>query len=162
MDSFDDLFIFVPSATPAVGQIIMISEGSGDNLLKEDIAEGYQDYINYEIYDVEQGMPEADGGMVMYKELVGEKFEKLSDAIPDVLDMAYGNKNIPYIILDGDAVPSKGIAKSKRNEAMISGYVYFKTDAEDADEALNEFKATAESVGINADNMAECELRIGA
>lgn len=33
---YDDLFIFVPGT----GEIIMIAEGTGDNLLKEDIEEG--------------------------------------------------------------------------------------------------------------------------
>ena len=102
MNDFDDVYIFVPSAAPAIGQIIRISEGSGDNLLKEDIKVGYKDYINYEIYDVEQDMPEVDNGMVLYKELVQKKFEKLADTIPDVLAVEYGNTKIRYITLDGN------------------------------------------------------------
>ena len=41
---FDDVYIYVPSEQ----QIIKISEGSGDNLSEEDMAEGYVDYIYYE------------------------------------------------------------------------------------------------------------------
>ena len=38
---YEDLYIFVP----AMKQIIRIAEGTGDNLLPEDIEEGYVDYI---------------------------------------------------------------------------------------------------------------------
>lgn len=45
---YDDLYIFIPDEN----QIIRISEGSGDNLLPEDTAEGYVDYIYYEQYEL--------------------------------------------------------------------------------------------------------------
>ena len=38
---YDDLYIFVP----VMKQIVRIAEGTGDNLLPEDIEEGYVDYI---------------------------------------------------------------------------------------------------------------------
>ena len=48
-----------------------ICEGTGDNLLKEDVAEGYVDYIYYSIYDSLRAIhedSEYDGGMVLLKE----------------------------------------------------------------------------------------------
>ena len=44
-------------------------------------------------------------------------------------------------------------------EAMISGYVYFKTNKTSAIDALEEFKSRCEEAGINADNMDSIELR---
>lgn len=92
---FNTMYIFVPDAQ----QIVQISEGSGDNLTDEDIAEGYVDYIYYEQYELEPGVPEIDGGMVMLTQLFQEKFKCTADAIPHVLDMAYGQESIPYIVL---------------------------------------------------------------
>lgn len=92
---FDSIYIYVPEAH----QIIKISEGSGDNLLDEDIEAGYVDYIYYEQYVMDPDMRETDGGMVMLTELFQEKFKCTADAIPDVLDMAYGQESLEYIVL---------------------------------------------------------------
>ena len=81
-------------------QIIRISEGSGDNLTDDDIVQGYVDYIYYEVYNVEQDLPEVDGGMIMLTEPFQEKFKSTKDTIPAVLDMAYGNETAGYIVLD--------------------------------------------------------------
>lgn len=93
---FDTVFIYVPDFK----QIIRISEGTGDNLLDEDIEAGYVDYIYYDQYSREIDLPEVDGGQVMLTELFRDKFSCTKDAIPNVLDMAYGNENIKYIVLD--------------------------------------------------------------
>lgn len=92
---FDSIYIYVPEAQ----QIIKISEGSGDNLLDEDIEAGYVDYIYYEQYVMDPEMRETDGGMIMLTELFQEKFKCTADAIPDVLDMAYGQESLEYIVL---------------------------------------------------------------
>ena len=92
---FETIHIYVPDAK----QIVQISEGSGDNLQNEDIEAGYVDYIYYEQYELEPGLPEVDGGMVMLTELFQEKFKCTADAIPHVLDMAYGQESLPYIVL---------------------------------------------------------------
>ena len=77
---FDTIYIFVPEAD----QVVMIAEGSGDNLLDEDIEAGYVDYIYYEQYvlpdDPDADMKEVDGGMVMLTELFQEKFTYLGNA----------------------------------------------------------------------------------
>ncbi len=92
---FDPIYIYVPDAK----QIIKISEGTGDNLLDEDIEAGYVDYIYYEQYVMDPDMREIDGGMVMLTELFQEKFKTTEDAVPHVLDMAYCNDLLEYIVL---------------------------------------------------------------
>ena len=95
-EAYNDIFIYVPT----MRQIIRIDEGSGDNLTDDDIAQGYVDYIYYEIYNVQQDFPEVDGGTIMLTEWFQEKFESTKEAIPAVLDMAYGDESIGYIMLD--------------------------------------------------------------
>lgn len=94
-NSYADLYIFIPD----MKQIIRITEGSGDNLLPEDIEEGYTDYIYYEQYEISQGFPEVDGGQVLLNEMFRDKYNSTADSIFDVLDMAYGNSEIDYKIL---------------------------------------------------------------
>lgn len=93
---FDTIFIYVPE----MHQIIRISEGTGDNLLDEDIEAGYVDYIYYEQHSVAIDFPEVDGGQIMLTQLFQEQFKSTKECIPNVLDMAYGNKEIPYILLE--------------------------------------------------------------
>ena len=95
-NEFNDIFIYVPT----MRQIIRIDEGSGDNLTNDDIDQGYVDYIYYEVYNVQQNLPEVDGGMIMLTELFQNKFKSVKDSIPAVLDMAYGDESIEYIMLD--------------------------------------------------------------
>ena len=95
-EAYNDIFIYVPT----MRQIIRIDEGSGDNLTNDDIDQGYIDYIYYEVYNVQQDLPEVDGGIVMLTELFQNKFKSVKDAIPSVLDMAYGNASIEYSVLD--------------------------------------------------------------
>lgn len=95
-EAYNDIFIYVKTKK----QIIRIDEGSGDNLTDDDIAQGYVDYIYYEVYNVQQDLPEVDGGMIMLTEWFQEKFESTKEAIPAVLDMAYGDESIEYIMLN--------------------------------------------------------------
>lgn len=92
---YDPIYIYVPDTQ----QIIKISEGSGDNLLDEDIEAGYVDYIYYEQYVMDPHMRETDGGMIMLSELFQELFTRTEDAIPNVLDMAYSNDSLEFIVL---------------------------------------------------------------
>lgn len=93
---FEPIYIYVPE----MKQIVRIAEGSGDNLLDEDIEMGYVDYIYYDQYNLEAAIPEVDGGQIMLSEPFQEKFTSTKDAIPAVLDMAYGDENMHYIVLD--------------------------------------------------------------
>lgn len=92
---FNEIFIYVPDAH----QILRINEGTGDNLLDEDIDAGYVDYIYYDQHGLENGLPEVDGGMVLLTELFQDKFTCTEDAVPHVLDMAYGQPELSYIVL---------------------------------------------------------------
>lgn len=92
---YDNIFFYVPS----VRQIVKIAEGSGDSLDENDLAQGYVDYIYYEQYAVKDEFPDVDGGIVLLTELFRDKFKSTKEAIPSVLDMAYGNENLEYIIL---------------------------------------------------------------
>lgn len=84
---YEDIAVFVPGAK----EVVIIREGIGDNLLEEDIEEGYIDYVTYDTYKFIDGeIEEYDGGMVLLKEHVREKYLSMEDAIPDVMEMAYG------------------------------------------------------------------------
>ena len=93
---FDELYIYVPSKK----QIIRIAEGSGDNLTNDDIEQGYVDYIYYETHSLEQDLPEVDGGMIMLKQLFRQKYNSTKESIPAVLDMAYEDESIDYLLLN--------------------------------------------------------------
>lgn len=97
---YADLYIFVP----AMEQIIHIAEGTGDNLLQEDIEEGYVDYIYYEQYELDPAMTNCDGGQVMLTEMFRDKFKSTLEAVPATLDMAYGDENLGYVVLGKDGV----------------------------------------------------------
>ena len=98
----NDLLIYVPT----METLISIREGTGDNLLPEDIEEGYEDYLMYDCYDVTEAdygeCLEPDGGMLMYKELIQEKFDKLSETVPDVMMDVFETSDLEYIILKGE------------------------------------------------------------
>ena len=64
---------------------IKISEGTGDNLLREDIEEGYVDYMMIDGYsfngdELEENY-EIDGGQAMLTELYQEKFNTPEEVI---------------------------------------------------------------------------------
>ncbi len=94
-DGYDDVFIYVPETQ----EIIRIAEESGDNLLPEDIEDGYVDYIYYEQYKLEPEIPEYDGGQILLEEMFRDKYRCTADSIPDVLSMAYGSYMYDCMIL---------------------------------------------------------------
>lgn len=83
---------------PKFKQIITISEGNGMNLLDEDMDEGFVDYIYYDQYDYD--LQEVDGGQIMLTEMIQDTYTSMTECIPAVLDMAYGDETIEYIVLD--------------------------------------------------------------
>ena len=93
---YDDIFIYVKEAK----QIVRIAEGTGVNLLDEDMDEGYVDYIYYDQYELDTQMENVDGGQIMMTELFRDKYKYTEECIADVLDFAYGNSELEYIILD--------------------------------------------------------------
>ncbi len=108
MSDFDDVYVYVPESKC----VIKIAEGTGDNLLKEDIAEGYVDYAIYDIFNItddnidfdtftskyEDVKDPDDGGMLMYKELIRDKYNKLEQIVPAILE-EIGIKDQKYILL---------------------------------------------------------------
>ena len=83
---------------PAADEIVVIKEGSGCNLDGEDIDAGYCDYIYFEQYDMDS-FEERDGGQILKKELLRDSYDELSDTIPEVLENAYGSRDVEYIWL---------------------------------------------------------------
>lgn len=60
-----------------------ITEGTGDNLLREDKVEGYVDYLLLEEleYDGQNSLDEVDGTQVMFTELYQEKFQTVEELL---------------------------------------------------------------------------------
>ena len=93
----EDITIYVPSR----GEILVIKEGTGDNLDSEDEEEGYKDYIDYDVYESDDPLSGGDGGMILSKEFIKEKYSSMEDAIPEVLDYVYDTSDLTYVILGG-------------------------------------------------------------
>ena len=88
--------IYVPSKK----QIIQISEGDGSNLSNEDKENGIVDYIYYSQYDLDNITEECDGGQIDKDAYLRDTYKSLEEAIPEVLDFAYGDDSILYLILN--------------------------------------------------------------
>ena len=74
---------------------ILVTEGTGDNLLREDIADGYVDYVNYDIGCFEEdSFVSDDGGMVLSKKMICEMPDRLISMIDQVVDMAVGLSDV--------------------------------------------------------------------
>ena len=76
-----------------------INEGTGDNLLDEDIEEGYIDYIvvtelEYNGDDFE----EFDGGDCLLRKLYQDKFNTVDEVIQHLID-SYFIPDVNYMIL---------------------------------------------------------------
>ena len=94
-EGYEDILLYVPETR----QVIRIAEGSGDNLLEEDIREGYVDYIYYEQHEAGVGMPVVNGGQILLKDQLRDRYWCMAGCIPEVLDMAYGDSGPEYMIL---------------------------------------------------------------
>lgn len=75
---------------------VVIQEGTGDNLLDEDLEEGYVDYLNYYCFPVSDHMIcEGDGGMIMFKDYYADK--SLEDIISVTLQ-DINTEDFPMVI----------------------------------------------------------------
>ena len=63
-------------------ELVMVAEGTGDNLLKEDEEEGYVDYWYIECF----GNSNRDGGLLMRKTLIMEDNPTIEDIIKECND----------------------------------------------------------------------------
>lgn len=96
-EGFAPLWLFIP----AKGELLFMQEGSGDNLTPDDEKEGLVDYIDYQAFVLDHGeINESDGGMFMLPYMVQEHYKCLTDAVPDILDFAYGDMFLDVQILD--------------------------------------------------------------
>jgi hypothetical protein len=92
--------------------IIEFDEGTGDNLLDEDIEAGYVDYVYYTVYDISDldDVREIDGGMMLLEKPFREAYTKEftppngttmkyfddDELARDVLDMAGYSKHCEW------------------------------------------------------------------
>lgn len=85
-----------------VGEFLYACQGTGDNLLDEDIEEGYVDYVNIETYLFNLGgFEDNDGGMKLLEKPFDEyyKDDDGTQLIKDAMDMVYGVDNMEYVVL---------------------------------------------------------------
>lgn len=69
---------------------IKISEGTGDNLLEEDVQLGYQDYIMIDFLEYNGcELIETDGAQIMLYELYQEKFTDAYQVIQHLIDTGF-------------------------------------------------------------------------
>lgn len=91
-----EALIYIPSKQ----EVLELSLGSGDNLLDEDRAEGYVDYVNIDAYtyvgsaESPCGFAEGDGGMFMTKYII----DNLGSVIAKVINYQYGEP-VDYIFM---------------------------------------------------------------
>ena len=90
------MLVYVKNSVMDIGYIVSMQQGTGDNLLDEDIEEGYVGYINYYAdrfvghYDDDCGFKPLDAGMYLCTE---EEFRHVKQG-----NMKYLlDKIIPYI-----------------------------------------------------------------
>lgn len=98
MSEYNGIYVYVLKK----GQIVFVEEGCGDNLLHEDIAEGYVDYVNYTQFEADgDEIEQYDGGMMMMmKEVFRDKYKSTNDAVKDILHFIYYEYDVPYIVLE--------------------------------------------------------------
>lgn len=99
IESQDNICREITVYIPELQEFLYASEGTGDNLLQEDIDEGYVDYVYIETYSYEGGcmesLVEEEGGQMLLKEPFdkvytdhsGEKL--LADAMKFIYDKKF-------------------------------------------------------------------------
>ena len=97
-DPYDGIWILVPEQN----LLIYAEEGTGDNLLPEDRQRGYEDYVEYRTYSMDDTIEESDGGELLLKELFQETYPDTAACVPDLLDEICEDRTIEYCILPGD------------------------------------------------------------
>ena len=84
---------------PEKYEVLQISEG-GSSIDREDRDNGIVDYLYLARYDINNlTAGEIGGGQLDMREYISDKYNSLTEAIPEVLDFIYDNKDIPYIQL---------------------------------------------------------------
>ena len=96
-----EVTVYIPSKK----EFLFISEGTGDNLLPEDRAEGYVDYVNIDVYAFvgEPELSEMDGGMMMLDKYYQDAFSDDEDLVSKCIQYQY-DKDIEYIEIEPQEV----------------------------------------------------------
>lgn len=93
-----DAYCDVVAEVPEFGAFVRVSEGTGDNLLPEDIKRGFEDYVYYDILDEMDGEV-VDGGIVLLRRPLREAYGRIEDCIPDVLAIHYGKRDAAWSVV---------------------------------------------------------------
>lgn len=94
------MLIYVKDSVVNESYLIMLQQGTGDNLLDEDIEDGYVGYVNYYVdrftghYGDDNGFHYYDGGMYLCTQ---EEFRHIEQGNMEYLL----DKIIPYIFASG-------------------------------------------------------------
>ena len=80
--------------------LITAVEGTGDNLLKEDVAEGLKDYMMTSVYKVDgEDVELIDGGQMMTSELIADlETEEIAQRLLDY--WGYTDDSLDWAMLD--------------------------------------------------------------
>lgn len=99
----DGLFFYDPDKEI----LVTVYEGTGDNLLNEDIDEGYLDYWNVDVYHKGEGL--IGGGLMLLKELIITENPTLSSIIDKIMRNAEMFDGLEGLDLKAmSIVPSQG------------------------------------------------------
>lgn len=85
---------------PELDTILIAQEGTGDNLLDEDIAEGYVDYVYIETqeFDGDRFVEDSDGGQMLMRQYFADVYEGKPEKLAlDAVNFMFGT--VPYIML---------------------------------------------------------------
>lgn len=86
---------------PQLDTILLACEGTGDNLLDEDVEEGYVDYVYIETqeFDGWKFGDDSDGGMMLMTEYFADVYEGKPDKLAhDAVAFMFGD--VKYIMLN--------------------------------------------------------------
>jgi len=95
LEKFHDINLFIP----LYNELLRITPGGGTTD-KEDIDNGYVDYVSYQRYSLDDFLTCLDGGDLMLEYNIEDQYTDIYDSISDVLQIAYSNVNIGYIVLE--------------------------------------------------------------
>lgn len=97
---YDGIWVFVPEKQA----LIYAAEGTGDNLLSEDLENGCADYVEYQTWHLEDTCEEDDGGEWMLPKLLRDQYPSMEACIPDLLEFIYDISSLSYLILPKEPV----------------------------------------------------------
>jgi len=106
LEKFHEITLYVP----IYNELLKIIPGGGTTD-KEDLDNGYVDYISYQRYYLNNLSEYLDGGDLMLECNAEDIYTDIYDSISDVLQIAYSNDNIKYILLEESATDQTNIVE---------------------------------------------------